>query len=148
MADLVTAQLRSAAVTRLTGLSLTGVNVFKSRVYPLEDDELPCLLIATPSEENEYLTMDCPRRVRSRITLSVKALAKITNGLDDVLDAICKEVRSVLGSDPFLGGLSKDLMITGTKTGMSGEGEQPLGVASMLFMVEIHTRENAPDTPI
>lgn len=148
MADLITAQLRAVVAARLTGLGMTGTNVFCGRVYPLEDEELPCLLISTPAEENEYATIDYPRRVVSRITLSIKALAKINDSLDDLLDAICKDVRTVIGSDPFLGGLAKDAMIKITKTGTSGEGEQPLGVGSMVFIVEIHTRENAPDVAI
>lgn len=148
MADHVKTQLRAAAVVLLTGLSLTGSRVFKGRVYPVEDEELPCLLIATPNEENEYLTTSYPRRVRNRITLSINALAKVNDDLDDLLDSIEKEVRAAIGNDPSIGGLAKDAVILGTETGIHGDGERPCGMAAMRFLVEIHTKEDAPDVAI
>jgi hypothetical protein len=148
MADHVKTQLRAAVVTLLTGLSLTGLRVFKGRVYPVEDEELPCLLIATPNEENEYLTMGYPRRVRNRITLSINALAKMNDDLDDLLDSIVKEVRIAIANDPTIGGLAKDAIIVGTDTGIHGDGERPRGMAAMLFSVDIHTKEDAPDIAI
>ncbi|PTR17500.1 hypothetical protein C8R31_101664 [Nitrosospira sp. Nsp2] len=145
MADHVKTQLRAAAVTLLSGLSLTGSRVFKGRIYPVEDEELPCLLIATPAEDPEYTSMGYPRRIRSRITLSVNAVTKNNDDLDDVLDAIEKEVRAAIGNDPTIGGLAKDAVITGVTTGLHGDGEKPRGMTAMLFTVEIHTKEDAPD---
>lgn len=148
MAEHIKTQLRDTAVTLLAGLSLTGNRVFKGRVHALQDEELPCLLIATPSEDIQYLTMDYPRRVESLVTLSVNAVTKNNDELDDVLDTIEKETRAVLGSNPVLGGLAKDCTITGVTTGLHGEGEKPRGMTAMLFSVKIHTRENAPDVAI
>jgi hypothetical protein len=148
MSDHVKTQLRAAAVRLLTGLSLTGSRVFKGRVYPVEDEELPCLLIATPNEENEYITTGYPRRIRNRITLSINALAKVNDDLDDLLDGMEKEVRAAIGDDPSIGGLAKDAIILGTETGIHGDGERPYGMAAMRFRVEIHTKEDAPGIAI
>lgn len=148
MAKHVRQQLRETAAALLTGLSLTGPRVFQSRAYPVQDGELPCLLVSTEEESVEYLSMSFPRRQSRRITLSVKVLAKSVIDVDDVLDAICLEAESVLLADPFLSGLAKDTQLRSTVTGFSSEGERPVGVAQMRFEVVIHTRENAPDVAI
>lgn len=145
MANHVRDQLREAVAALLTGLSITGPRVFQSRIYPLQDSELPCLLISTEEETNEYLTTALPRRTQKRITLSVKALVKATSDLDATLDAICKEVEIQLAMDPFMAGFAKNTKLLATTLGLHGAGEQPIGVAVMLFEVDIHTRETTPD---
>ena len=45
MADHVRQQIRERIATTITGLSTTGSNVFQSRVYPLDVDSLPALLV-------------------------------------------------------------------------------------------------------
>ena len=42
--------IRDNAVTAITGLSTTGSNVFRSRVYPLGTNKLPALCVYTDSE--------------------------------------------------------------------------------------------------
>jgi hypothetical protein len=148
MANHVRQQLRENVAVLLTGLFFTGSSVFQSRVYPVQEGELPCLLISTEEELVENLTMSFPRRQSRRITLSVKALAKTVIDLDDVLDGICKEVESVLSTNRNMSGLAKDTQLKSTVTGLSGEGERPVGVAQMRFEVVIHTREDAPDVAV
>ena len=53
MANHLRQQIREQIGTTLTGLTTTGSNVFQSRVYQLEDSNLPALLIYTKSEESE-----------------------------------------------------------------------------------------------
>src|SRR6185312_7360153 len=141
-------QVREAAAVLLTGLATTGPHVFQSRVYPLQEEELPCLLISTEGELVEYMTMGFPRRQKRTLTLSVKALSKTVLDLDDVLDGICKEVEVALLADTSLSGLAKDTQIKSTATGLHGEGERPIGVAVMSFEVTVHTREDAPDVAV
>ena len=71
MANHIRQQIREALGTQLTGLATTGANVFQTRIYPIEDDELPCLTISNESEENEYLNLNIPRTVQRFITISV-----------------------------------------------------------------------------
>ena len=50
MANHLRQQIRERIGTTLTGLSTTGSNVYQSRVYQLEDSNLPALLIYTKSD--------------------------------------------------------------------------------------------------
>lgn len=141
-------QLREAIATLVTGLTTTGASVFQSRVYPLQESELPCLMVSTESESNEYLTLANPRYQKKVISVSIKAIAKAVLDLDDTLDAICKEVEVVLATNQTVTGLAKSLRLTGTNISLDGNGEQPVGVANMSFEVEIYCFENTPDVAI
>ena len=55
--------IRDNAVTAVTGLSTTGSNVFRSRVYPLGTNKLPALCVYTNGETVEYNRLD---RVRDK----------------------------------------------------------------------------------
>ena len=61
-------QIRERVATTLTGLTTTGSNVFQSRVYPIENTELPCLLIYTREESSEPLAINPPRSIEKNST--------------------------------------------------------------------------------
>ena len=55
--------IRDNIVTAVTGLSTTGSNVFRSRVYPLGTNKLPALYVYSNAETVEYNRLD---RVRDK----------------------------------------------------------------------------------
>ena len=55
--------IRDNAVTAVTGLSTTGSNVFRSRVYPLGTNKLSALCVYTNGETVEYNRLE---RVRDK----------------------------------------------------------------------------------
>jgi hypothetical protein len=141
-------QLREAIAALVTGLSTTGSRVFQSRVYPLQESELPALLVSTESEANEYLTVHKPRMQKKTISVLIKAVAKAVSDFDDTLDEMCREVEEALATNQSIGGLAKALRLTGTNIALDGNGEQPVGVASISFDIEIFCFENTPDVAI
>ena len=83
-------QIRERVATTLTGLSTTGSNVFQSRVYPIENTKLPCLLIYTREETSEPLTTNPPRAIEKILSLVVEAYVKANANYDDTIDTINK----------------------------------------------------------
>ena len=69
-------QIRERVATTLTGLTTTGSNVFQSRVYPIENTKLPCLLIYTKEESSEPLAMNPPRSIEKILQLVIEAYVK------------------------------------------------------------------------
>lgn len=146
MADHLRKRIRSAAATKLTGLTTTGANVFTSRAYPLQDANLPALRITTPSEQSEMVSMGIGNRTVERtLTLQVEGVVKALTGFEDTCDQIAKEVEIALANDNTLGGLCKYIQLRSTATEISGEAEKPIAVTTMLFDVLYHTSLNAPD---
>jgi len=50
--------IRDNVVTAVTGLSTTGSNVFRSRVYPLGTNKLPALCVYTDCDTVEFTCFD------------------------------------------------------------------------------------------
>ena len=146
MADHLRKQIRTASAIAVTSLTTTGANVFKTRFYPQETANLPCLLVYTLEEETEPASMGNTGTLERTVTLAIEAVVKATETLDDTLDKICKEVEIALMADPTLGGLAKDSYIMSTEIDEDVVGEKPVGVARMEFNVIYLAVKNAPDT--
>jgi hypothetical protein len=68
--------IRDNAVTAVTGLSTTGSNVFRSRVYPLGTNKLPALSIYTDSEVVEYNRLDRVRYIDCTVDIVIEVYGK------------------------------------------------------------------------
>ncbi len=97
--------IRDNVVTTLTGLTTTGSNIYRTRVYPLAEDKLPGLAIYTRDESTAYDTMGKPRTQIRRLAVLVEIYVKGTSNYDDTLDTICVEIEEALYSDLTRGGL-------------------------------------------
>jgi len=139
-------QIRDAVVTALTGLTTTGSNVFRSRIYPLEKTKLPCLCIFTRSETTEFDTMTISRSTQRNLDIAVEAYVSATANYDNTLDTIAVEVEEAIASDVTLGGLAKDAQVTAFEADFSGDGEQPVAVGRFTVAVQYRTAENDVET--
>jgi len=147
-------QIREAIAAKVTGLATTGARVYQSRVYPLSDSNLPCILVSTTSEEilgqsEGNAVGNVPRLTQRMLDISVKAVCKLSSNMDDQLDTICKEVEYALAPDRFLNNgiqdLTEDLALTATAIDLSGDAEQPLGVAEMNWKAIYWCNNTTPD---
>lgn len=138
-------QIREAVGALLTGLPTTGANCYQSRIYPLQNANLPGILVFSESETSTPMTIHQPELDRV-LQIRVVACAKRTADLDDVLDTICAEIETALsvGIEP----LARSITLTGTQIEMEGSGEQPTGRAILSFEVGYSTQGNAPDVAL
>lgn len=134
-------QIRERVATTLTGLTTTGSNVFQSRVYPIEESKLPCLLIYTKDETSEPLAMSSPRSIEKILNLVVEAYVKTNNNFDDTIDTICKEVEEALYADRLINNLAKDSFLTNTEINFNSDGDNPVGIVVMTFEIAYHHTE-------
>jgi hypothetical protein len=139
-------QIRDDIVTTLTGLTTTGSNVFRSRIFPLEETNLPALCIYTKSEASEYDTIGLPRSVNRVLDVAVEAYVKGVSNYDNTLDTIAVEMEEAIAADITLGGLAKDAQITAFEADFAGDGEQPVAVGRFTVTVEYRTVENDVET--
>lgn len=143
-------QIRTSAANTVTGLATTGSKVFKSRMRPVDDDELPCLLVYCDDEPNiARQTVGKTPRLSRELLLVVKGLAKNSAALDDELDAMCKEVEVAIAANLTLGGLVRDgVWLTSINTTMNEEMEKPCGEIVMTFSATYSTNSNAPEVAL
>lgn len=148
MANHVRQQIREALATVVTGLVTTGAHVYQSRVVQLESSELPALLIATNSESIDVLDFVNNPSLERTLTINVTAVAKAVSNLDDTLDTIIKEVEVAVSTSNTLGGLVKDVVLTGIEIEMNSDAEMPTGQAVLTFNANYYTRAQAPTVSI
>lgn len=140
-------QIREAAIAILTGLTITGANVFASRKRPLGDSKLPCLLVFTDDESVSVTSIHAPSVLDRRLQLRVVGLARDTTDLDDTLDAIAAEVEIALGNTD-LGGLVQSLVLSSINTDFDDSMDKPAGQIVLTFEANYFTAANAPATAL
>ena len=149
MAAHVRKQIRDAAVTALTGLATTGARVFASRVYPLQDDDLPALRVDTNNEDVDSESIIANRVLDRELQVLVQACVKQNATYNDTIDQIIQEVEvalSTLAAQTMAG--AKSVQLQRIEVVLAGEAEKPVAVATMLFAVPYHTALNAPDVAL
>jgi len=135
--------IRERVASTLTGLTTTGSNVFQSRVYPIENTKLPCLLIYTREETSEPLVMNPPRTIEKVLSLVVEGYVKANTNFDDTIDTICEEVEEALFTDRLINDLALDSFLVNTDISYNGEGDNPLGIVVMTFQITYHHTEGS-----
>ena len=140
-------QIRDAVTVLVTGLTTTGSNVFQSRVYNLQESNLPALKVYTSSEDIalEDGTLDAPQR---NLSLVIEGNAQATATLDTTLDEIAKEVEIALGADITIGGLAIGIDLDNTQMQLTGEGDQPIGSVLLTYDIHYRTPFGDPETVI
>lgn len=151
MANHVRQQIREAIAVALTGLTTTADRVYQSRLLPLQDDELPALVISTNTEKIDPLTVTFNPVLERSLVVTVAVVAKVSNNIDDVLDSSIKEVEQALNSNieaNTLNGLVKDIVFTDIDIEMNATSEKPIGQALLSFTASYYTQASVPDVSI
>jgi hypothetical protein len=142
----VRTQVRDAAVAALTGLPTTGASVFKSRVYPVQERELPCLLVYMQGDFAEGQTLDVPEYQRRTAELRVEGLALAGADMEETLNEIAVEVEEVLADGLIVDGKLLAFSYAGADTELRGpEGSKEMGAIVMRFATDLLTLASEPD---
>ena len=139
--------IRERIATDVTGLSTTGSNVFQSRVYPVEDGSLPCLLVYTTSEESEVTEIASPRPMTRLLNVLVQGVVGATTP-DDTLDDISKEVEVALAGDVTINSLANNSFLSSTSIEFNSDGAKPIGTVMLNYIVEYRNLDNNPESAI
>ena len=140
-------QIRDRLATDVTGLSTTGSNVFQSRIYPVEDGSLPCLLVYTTTEDSEVTEMASPRPMTRILNVVIQGIVGATQP-DDSLDNISKEVEVVMAGDVNINSLADSSYLSSTEIEVNADGAKPIGVVRLNYVVEYRNVDNNPETAI
>jgi hypothetical protein len=119
-----------------------GERVYESKAYPI--DTVPSIIVYTPSEQVLDYTIGFPRTQTRQLTLVIEIFAKENTSIVQTSDSLSLEVEDILGSDPTLGGMVKDLSLHSSETILSGEGDKPISVTTLTYHLTYRTKENSP----
>lgn len=143
-------QIRERVASLLTTANVASI-VAQSRVYPLMPGNVAALVYAT-NETVEAATLTYPRKLSRTLSLIVEVMrrnaAASSGDLDDSLDTLCVAVEEAIAADQTLNGLADDIILASTQVTMSGDGDAPIGVARMEFIVSYRTTETDVETAV
>ena len=127
-------EIRDRFITLLTGLTTTGSNVFRTRIFPLTSDELPGLCVFSEAEEIEQGAQG--GALDRLLTVLVEAYVKDSSGdVDDTLDAIAEDVEAAIAADPTLSGLALSVFPASVEFEFDRQTEKPVGIMSIRYQV-------------
>lgn len=133
-------QIRDEIFLAVTGLDVTGLNVFKSRTVPV--DTLPSLIVSTGNEEIDEEEGRVARVQSRKLEIIVRGYDKLKVGLDDQLDSIAEEVETAVLNATYSTITAIDLIAV--ETNIEDGSEQPVGEITLIFSVSYLTRDGAP----
>lgn len=148
MVDHVRQQIRDRIVTNVTGLTTTGTRVFKSRVYPLNADTMPALLVYSTSEDSEIDVMGSPGVLNRILSIAIEGYVRNITVYDNLIDDICQEVEIAMAGDQTINGLAKNSFLANTEITYNSEGDQAIGVVTMNYVVQYRTSTSAPSVAL
>jgi Zn-dependent M28 family amino/carboxypeptidase len=145
-------QIRAAVAAAVTGLATTGTRVFASRVYPVAEGELPCLLITTGDEQAETANLAWRSAQRRELGIEVVALAQAASGVENTLDTIAEEVETALyatqSASTLAGLLLHPLRLDGIEVDLDGDGQRPTGALTLRLTATYETDAGVPGTAL
>ncbi len=140
-------QIRDAVVTRVTGLSTTGSNVYPSWITPLGPGDMPGLEVFTIKEP--LRTIDRERsQMRDLEVMIDGCVTAADETAADTLDTICSEVETAMATTLTVGGKTLEFVLAETTVELKSEADPTMAVAHMKFIVTVQTAQGSPDTPL
>jgi len=133
-------QIKALVVTAVTGLTTTGTDVFTDPLHPIALIDLPAVRVVVTRDE--VLADDnAMGGIETReISVTIEAVEEAATGLAATLDLICLEVEAAVFNDAPLAALAFDGGLRSTEIDLTGDGEAPIGTATMdwFFVYQIN----------
>lgn len=136
----VRTQIRDAVVTALADIEAT---VYASRYLPIEEPDLPALLVYTNTES---IVGDDLDHLTRTIDLVVEIVVQAQD-IDAEVDALLVGIEQALNAET-LGGLVMVLLPANIEVSMRAEGAQPVGRARVTFQATYRTAFADPELSI
>lgn len=129
-------QLRDKIKTVVQG---TGITTFVNRDKQITQTDLPCAVITTDKDSVDPFIgsgnrAGCSTRTIRTIDLVIRVYAQAEIGVDDALDTQCAKIEKALAATETIAPAWPDL--GSTAIDIFGEGEKPIGIATMNYKVE------------
>lgn len=123
----------------------TGITTFVNRDKQITQTDLPCAVITTDRDKVDPFIGNgnqagCSRRTLRVIDLVIRVYAQAETGVDDALDAQCAKIEKALADTETIAPAWPDL--ESTTIDIFGEGEKPIGIATMNYKVEFKNISN------
>ncbi|WP_430430197.1 hypothetical protein [Oceanicaulis sp.] len=140
----VRTQIRDLLATRVTGLETCGSRVFKNRVKPLQQSDLPAINVSSGDEQIDRMTQNTPRRLGRLMQVHFDLIADAdSDGAADTLDTIAAEIEAVMLEGSWSSALIFNVTPVSLTESYDGEGRKVVAQSRLTYEVEYHTAEGS-----
>lgn len=143
MADAIAEQILDALTTTVTGLTTTGSNVQRARVYPFAESVNSALTIFMGADE--VLQVQANDYIDWELTVVFMAHARATGNPDQTLNQIRKEIHAAIMADHTQGGLVIDTNPVIAEEPELSSGDKPIASMRIEFSFQYRTTRTAID---
>ena len=137
--------IRQAIIQRLMDYTMAQERVYDSRLYNLQQNALPGIIVFCDYEEVNTETISFPRSQMRNLRLTIECYVKDHQHINRHIDKITCQVENLIMSDANLGGLVKDCRLESTESNYNNEADYPVAVSSLIFKISYRTKENSTD---
>lgn len=136
--------LRDQAVALATGLATTGARAYNSRIFPVDQTELPCWIVTTEEgDEAEDAGMGGAQDRVFRVVFVGQARAASGELLAELLDTMAEELETVVTRQAFTG--AAQAAYRSTEFELDAEQtDQALGGMRVTYEVTFFVTQGAP----
>jgi hypothetical protein len=130
--------IRKAVVTILERARTdAGASIFPSREVPWRSVELPGIAVYSLEESSTQEHRDVP--LTRLVILAIHAVVRLTEGVDDALDALSLQIEKAMAADPTLGGTAQLSHLAGTEISVDESTARPIGAIRLAYEVRYYT---------
>jgi hypothetical protein len=142
--------IRKAVVTLLVDAATDArFNVFPSREVPWRSVELPGIAVYSLEESSEQ--QHAEGQLVRHVTIAIHAVVRLTELVDDALDAMSLQIEKAMAADPTIGGIAFTSYLAGTEISVDDSTSRPVGAVRLAYDVRYHTTPTisrvAPTSP-
>jgi hypothetical protein len=149
MADHVTKQTIDAlAAIILAGSTDAGANVFKGRVTPVPENELPAVLVQGGDEEILVSTIHTPAILERAASIDLVVLVQHSDNYDAQAYSLLKQLEHLVANNPTASSTAKFISPVSVSWDRDSESEQPSVRATLRLQADLTVMNNAVDVPI
>lgn len=129
--------IRNAIAARLTGGTIAGDRVFAGRPAPIEEGELPAIVIHTREQEEvvDYPTSGWNASLVRKCFVTIDCILQSFDDIDDELDEYASQVEALLESWEIPGMESAEIRLATTSSEAEWEAGLSTGAVKLRYSV-------------
>lgn len=144
----VRTQVRAALALQLESIAAVAGRVHPARTARFDPQDLPCLVLGTPSEQLVRLGVAAPCIYQRSITVQVEGYASAAP-LETAADDLSADVERAVAAAGTLGGLVKaQLALAEVQTEVDDAVSPALAMFRMTYLATVITASAAPDAAL
>lgn len=130
-------QIRESAIALLSGNTDAQTYVYSSLFYPIDEDDLPVIVLRTDQESSDLLNIAGPLTRELSLVITAYVTAE-EQDLQNSLDTIAAQIESLIGNQSF-SGLAKWVTLSSTDIQRVPDASKPTGSVALTFTVIYHS---------